>query len=88
MRCGEVAWSTRPQKKIMKKYCEHGKEKLVHAGVPSTRQNPNAKTRSAFRKRHGCATAKTATPRHLACSVLWPESSSEQSRKFQTSIKK
>jgi hypothetical protein len=34
MRCGEVRPSTRPGKKVMKKYClPGGKEKLVHAGA-------------------------------------------------------
>ena len=34
MKCGEVRASTRPGKKVMKKYClPGGKEKLVHAGA-------------------------------------------------------
>lgn len=33
MKCGEVRKSTRPSKKIMRKYCVNGKETLVHAGA-------------------------------------------------------
>lgn len=83
MRCGEVRRSTLPGKKVMKKYCNNGKETLVHAGVAGTKQNPDAKTRAAFRARHGCASAKTATPKHLACETLWGNHSSPKERKLQ-----
>jgi hypothetical protein len=80
MRCGEIRRSNRPGKKIMKKYCIDGKEKLVHAGAkgythegkPSKSDTPAQKKRRAnFKARHNCKEAKPGTPRHLACTELW-----------------
>ncbi len=71
MRCGEVRPSTRPGKKIMKKYCVNGKAKLVHAGAKGFKNNYSSKARADFHRRHKCASAKVATPKHLACTKLW-----------------
>jgi hypothetical protein len=71
MRCGEVRPSTRPGKKIMKLYCDNGKEKLVHAGAKGYGNNYSAAARKSFNARHKCSTAETATSKHLACTELW-----------------
>ena len=71
MNCGEVRKSTRAGKKIMKKYCVGGKEKLVHAGAKGYGNNYSDKARKSFKARHKCSTAKAGTARHLACTELW-----------------
>jgi hypothetical protein len=74
MKCGEVRKSTRPGKKIMKKYCVNGKETLVHAGAKGYSdftKHKDSKRKKNFHARHKCATAKPGTPRHLACTKLW-----------------
>lgn len=80
MKCGEVKASNRDGKKIMKKYCIDGKEKLVHAGAkgythegkPSKSDSDSQKKRRAnFHARHDCKNAKPGTPKHLACTELW-----------------
>lgn len=74
MKCGEVRKSTRPGKKIMKKYCVNGKETLVHAGAKGYSdftKHKDSKRKKNFHARHNCATAKPGTPRHLACTKLW-----------------
>jgi hypothetical protein len=71
MRCGEVRPSTRPGKKIMKLYCDNGKEKLVHAGSQGYGNNYSAAARKSFNARHKCSTAETGTAKHLACTELW-----------------
>ena len=70
MKCGEVRRSTRAGKKVMKKYCTGGKEKLVHAGDTSYGNNYSSAARKNFKKRHKCKTAKPGTARHLACTAL------------------
>jgi hypothetical protein len=71
MKCGEVKKSNRAGKKIMKKYCVGGKEKLVHAGAVGYGNNYSDKARKSFNARHKCSTAKPATAKHLACTELW-----------------
>lgn len=71
MRCGEVRKSNRAGKKIMKKYCVGGKEKLVHAGATGYGNNYSDKARKSFKARHKCSTAQAGTARHLACTELW-----------------
>ena len=73
MRCGQVAKSYLPHKKVMKKYCINGKEKLVHAGASGYKNNYSPSAKSNFRSRHQCTQAKPGTARHLACTVLWPK---------------
>jgi hypothetical protein len=70
LNCGETARSNRKHKKIMKKYCINGKEKVVHAGDTRYVNNVDSK-RKAFKARHKCSTAKPGTARHLACTKLW-----------------
>lgn len=72
MRCGEVRKSTRDGKKIMKKVCKDGKEKLVHAGATGYKNNYSAKAKKSFRARHKCDTATDPfSARKLACQELW-----------------
>ena len=73
MSCGQVKKSTRPGKKIMKKYCNcpGGGEKIVHAGAEGYGNNYSDKARKAFNARHKCSQAKPCTPKHLACTELW-----------------
>ena len=71
MKCGEVRTSTRPGKKVMKKYCINGKEKLVHAGAKGYGNNYSDEARKSFKARHKCSTAKPGTAKHLACTELW-----------------
>lgn len=54
MRCGEVRSSTRPGKKIMKKVCKDGKEKIVHAGAEGYKHNYSKDAKKNFRSRHSC----------------------------------
>lgn len=76
MDCGEVRKSTREGKKIMKKVCEGGKEKIVHAGQASAPHNYSDEARKNFRARHNCDEAKPGTPRKLACDELWTKGKS------------
>lgn len=71
MKCGEVKKSTRPGKKIMKRVCENGREKTIHAGDSSSPSNYSDEARKAFRARHNCENADPNTPRGLACNELW-----------------
>lgn len=71
MKCGEVRKSTREGKKVMKKYCVDGKEKLVHAGAKGYGHNYSDKARKNFKSRHNCDEAKPGTAKHLACTELW-----------------
>lgn len=72
MRCGEVRSSTRSGKKIMKKVCKDGKEKLVHAGAKGYKNNYSKEAKKSFRARHKCETAKDPfSARKLACEELW-----------------
>ena len=71
MKCGEVKPSTRPGKKVMKKYCVNGTEKLVHAGAKGYGNNYSDEARKSFKARHKCSTAEPGTARHLACTELW-----------------
>jgi hypothetical protein len=80
MKCGQVARSWREGKKIVKKYCIDGKEKLVHAGAkgythegkPSKSDTTaQKKKRANFKARHNCKEAKPGTAKHLACTELW-----------------
>ncbi len=76
MRCGEVKKSTRAGKKIMKKVCADGKEKIVHAGDSSMSSNYSDKARKAFRARHSCDEKKDKfSAQKLACEGLWRKSS-------------
>lgn len=79
MKCGEVRKSTRAGKKIMKKYCEGGKEKLVHAGAKGYGHNYSDKARKSFKARHKCSTAKSGTAKHLACTELWKKGGRKKS---------
>lgn len=85
MKCGEVRKSTRPGKKIMKKYCLDGKELLVHAGASGYGNNYSDAARKSFKARHKCDSAKPGTARHLACTELWEKggrkTANPQSRK-------
>ena len=72
MKCGEVKPSTRPGKKVMKKYCVNGKEKLVHAGAKGYGNNYSDEARKSFKARHKCSTATNKlTARYWACKNLW-----------------
>lgn len=73
MRCGETRRSSRPGKKIMELYCGGGKRKLVHAGATGYKNNYSPAAKRNFRARHHCDTAKPGTPKHLACTKLWPK---------------
>lgn len=74
MRCGEVRRSTRPGKKIMKKVCKEGKEKLVHAGAKGYKHNYSAEGKKSFRARHKCDEPKAwDSAQKLACEELWPK---------------
>ena len=74
MRCGEVRSSTRPGKKIMKKVCKDGKEKLVHAGAKGYKHNYSKDAKKSFRARHSCDEAKSwDSAQKVACEELWPK---------------
>lgn len=79
MDCGEVRQSTRKGKKIMKKYCMDGKEKLVHAGAKGYGHNYSDKARKSFKARHKCSDAKAGTAKHLACTELWKKGGRKKS---------
>lgn len=72
MRCGEVKTSTRVGKKIMKKVCANGKEKIVHAGAKGYKHNYSATAKKSFRARHKCGEKKDPfSAQKLACDELW-----------------
>ena len=72
MRCGEVRRSTRPEKKIMKKVCKDGKEKLVHAGAKGYKHNYSKDAKKNFRSRHSCNEKKPwDSAQKVACEELW-----------------
>lgn len=81
MRCGETRRSNRPGKKIMKLYCLNGKKKLVHAGAKGYKNNYSAEAKRNFKARHNCSEAKAGTPKHLACTMLWPKGSNKYDTK-------
>lgn len=72
MRCGEVKRSTRPGKKIMKKVCKDGKEKVVHAGAKGYKHNYSKDAKKSFRARHKCGEPKSwDSAQKVACQELW-----------------
>lgn len=76
MSCGEVRKSTRPGKKIMKKVCKDGKEKLVHAGATGYKSNYSDEARKNFRARHSCDEKKSPfSAQKVACEELWRKKS-------------
>jgi hypothetical protein len=76
MKCGEVRKSTREGKKVMKKVCSGGSEKLIHAGDSKYSNNTSDAARKNFKARHNCSEAKPGTPKHLACTELWKKGGS------------
>lgn len=75
MRCGETRSSTRDGKKIMKKVCKDGKEKLVHAGAKGYKNNYSKGAKKSFRARHKCDEKKDAfSAQKVACEELWGKS--------------
>lgn len=82
MRCGEVKKSTRKGKKIMKKVCADGKEKLVHAGAVGYKHNYSPNAKKNFRARHNCDEKKSPfSAQKLACQELWPKSQKADGKK-------
>jgi len=74
MNCGEVRKSTREGKKIMKKVCKDGKEKLVHAGAKGYKHNYSKDAKKSFRARHNCDEKKAwDSAQKVACQELWPK---------------
>ena len=72
MRCGEVKRSTRPDKKIMKKVCKDGQEKIVHAGAKGYKHNYSKEAKKSFRARHSCDESKPwDSAQKVACEELW-----------------
>lgn len=72
MRCGEVKDSTRDGKKIMKKVCKDGKEKIVHAGADGYKHNYSKDAKKNFRARHECDEKKAwDSAQKVACEELW-----------------
>jgi len=75
LKCGQVKKSTRDGKKIMKKVCADGKEKVVHAGATGYKHNYSKEAKKSFRARHKCNEAKDKfSAQKLACQELWPAS--------------
>lgn len=79
MKCGEIRKSTQPGKKVMKKVCKNGTERIIHAGDSSYGHNYSEAARKNFRARHRCETADPDTPRGLACKALWTKGGSSKS---------
>lgn len=75
MKCGQVKKSYKPEKKVMKKVCENGSEKIIHAGDSRYSSNQTAEQRKNFRKRKKCETSDPNTPNGLACDALWEKNS-------------
>ena len=72
MKCGQVKRSTRKGKKIMKKVCKDGKEKIVHAGAKGYKHNYSDKARKSFHARHKCSEKKKwDSAQKVACEELW-----------------
>ena len=72
MKCGEVRRSWRKHKKIVKKVCKDGQEKLVHAGDDRYRNDYSDKARKSFKARHKCSEKKDPfSAQKLACEELW-----------------
>lgn len=72
LRCGEVKKSTRKGKKIMKKVCKDGVEKIVHAGAEGYKHNYSKEAKSSFRSRHKCDEKKSPfSAQKVACDELW-----------------
>lgn len=75
MRCGEVRTSNRSGKKIMKKVCSDGKEKIVHAGAKGYKHNYSKEAKKSFRARHNCDEKKNPfSAQKVACEELWGKS--------------
>lgn len=71
MKCGQVKKSYKPGKKVMKKVCDSGSEKIIHAGDSRYSSNTTKEQRANYRKRHNCDSANPNTPKGLACEHLW-----------------
>lgn len=72
MKCGQVKKSWRKNKKIVKKVCKDGEEKLVHAGHTGYKNNYSDKARKSFHARHKCSEKKDPfSAQKLACEELW-----------------
>ena len=72
--CGQVKKSNRDGKKIMKKVCADGKEKVVHAGATGYKHNYSKDAKKNFRARHKCDEKKDPfSAQKLACQELWPK---------------
>ena len=79
LKCGQVVKSWAKGKKIAKKYCIDGKEKIVHAGAKGYGHNYSEKARKNFKARHNCSEAKAGTAKHLACTELWKKGGRKKS---------
>lgn len=89
MKCGEVKKSSRKGKKIMKKVCKDGKEKIVHAGATGYKNNYSKEAKKSFRARHKCDSAKDSfSARKLACEELWSKNVGIGKSKAKSILKK
>ena len=75
MKCGQVKKSNKPKKKVMKKVCKNGSEKMIYAGDSRYSSNKTPEQRKNYRKRHNCDKADPNKPEGLACNALWSKSS-------------
>lgn len=72
LKCNTPVKSSNPEKKMMVKACEDGKEKLIHFGATGYKHNYSPEAKRNFRARHSCDEEKSKlTARFWACARLW-----------------
>ena len=72
MKCNKPKRSPKPEKKMVVKACEDGKERIIHFGASGYGHNYSSAARKSFRARHKCSTASSKfTARYWACKKLW-----------------
>ena len=72
LKCNSPQKSPKPEKKMVVKACEDGKEKLIHFGATGYKHNYSKDAKKSFRARHKCDSAKDKmSARYWACKRLW-----------------
>jgi len=79
MKCNQPQRSPKPDKKMVVKACEDGKEKIVHFGATGYGHNYSAGARRSFRARPHCDEKKSKLGSSCwACRKLWSAGGSKK----------
>ena len=79
MKCNQPRRSPKPEKKMVVKACEDGKEKIIHFGASGYGHNYSKEARRSFRARHKCDERKNKlSASYWACKKLWTPGGSKK----------